>query len=65
MTYGQGEPVDDPGMFPDANLRYQDRGGDFDHPGLADAILDRVLHSAHKLTLAGESLRKPEKEAKP
>jgi len=33
-------------------------------PTLADAILDRVLHSAHKLTLAGESLRKPEK-AKP
>ena len=33
-------------------------------PTLADAILDRVLHSAHKLTLSGESLRKPEK-AKP
>ena len=30
-------------------------------PTLADAILDRVLHSAHKLALAGESLRKPEK----
>jgi hypothetical protein len=40
MTYGQGEPVDDPGMFPDADLRYHDRGGRFDHPGLADAILD-------------------------
>ena len=40
MTYGQGKPVDDPGMFPDADLRYQDRGGEFDHPGLADAILD-------------------------
>lgn len=33
-------------------------------PTLADAILDRVLHSAHKLQLAGESLRKTEK-AKP
>ncbi len=33
-------------------------------PTLADAILDRVLHSAHKLPLAGESLRKTEK-AKP
>lgn len=33
-------------------------------PTLADAILDRVLHSAHKLSLAGESLRKTEK-AKP
>lgn len=30
-------------------------------PTLADAILDRVLHSAHKLQLAGESLRKAEK----
>lgn len=30
-------------------------------PTLADAILDRVLHAAHKLSLAGESLRKPEK----
>jgi DNA replication protein DnaC len=28
---------------------------------LADAILDRVLHAAHKLALAGESLRKQEK----
>ena len=40
MTYGQGEPVDDPGMFPDTDLRYEDRGGKFDHPGLADAIMD-------------------------
>ena len=40
MTYGQGQPVDDPGMFPDADLRYEDRGGNFDHPGLADAIID-------------------------
>ena len=40
MTYGQGQPVDDPGLFPDADLRYQDRGGEFDHPGLSDAILD-------------------------
>lgn len=40
MTYGQGQPVDDPGMFPDADLRYEDRGGQFDHPGLADAIMD-------------------------
>ena len=27
-------------------------------PTLADAILDRILHSAHKLPLAGESMRK-------
>jgi len=29
-------------------------------PTLADAYLDRALHSAHKLALAGESLRKTE-----
>lgn len=32
-------------------------------PTLADAILDRVLHAAHKITLAGESLRKQGKPA--
>ena len=30
-------------------------------PTLADAILDRVLHAAHKLPMAGESQRKLEK----
>jgi DNA replication protein DnaC len=30
-------------------------------PTLADAILDRILHSAHKLALTGESLRKKAK----
>lgn len=30
-------------------------------PTLADAILDRVLHAAHKVALSGESLRKSEK----
>jgi DNA replication protein DnaC len=30
-------------------------------PTLADAILDRVLHAAHRLPLAGESQRKPQK----
>ncbi len=30
-------------------------------PTLADAILDRVLHAAHKVGLVGESLRKSEK----
>ena len=29
-------------------------------PTLADAILDRVLHAAHKVALTGESLRKQE-----
>ena len=27
-------------------------------PTLADAILDRLLHSSHKLALTGESMRK-------
>jgi len=30
-------------------------------PTLADAILDRILHSAHKIALTGESMRKKEK----
>ncbi len=30
-------------------------------PTLADAILDRVLHAAHRLPLTGESQRRPEK----
>ena len=46
MTYGQGEPVDDPGLFPDADLHYEDRGGEFDHPGLADAILEGLSSGA-------------------
>ncbi|MET4279098.1 DNA replication protein DnaC [Bradyrhizobium sp. F1.2.2] len=28
------------------------------NPTIADAILDRLLHNAHRLTLKGESLRK-------
>jgi DNA replication protein DnaC len=27
-------------------------------PTLADAILDRLVHGAHKFTLSGESMRK-------
>jgi len=27
-------------------------------PALADAILDRLVHQAHKITLKGESMRK-------
>jgi DNA replication protein DnaC len=30
----------------------------FPDPTLADAILDRVVHQAHKIQLKGESLRK-------
>ena len=34
-------------------------------PTLADAILDRLVHNAHRLTLAGESLRKRATGTKP
>jgi DNA replication protein DnaC len=29
-----------------------------DHPTFADAILDRLVHSAHRLELAADSLRR-------
>ncbi|MYZ54198.1 ATP-binding protein, partial [Malikia spinosa] len=29
-----------------------------DEPTLADAILDRIVHGAHKIALKGESMRK-------
>ena len=28
-------------------------------PTIADAVLDRLVHTAHRLTLDGETLRKP------
>jgi len=31
-------------------------------PTVADAILDRLLHTAHKLQLKGDSMRKPATE---
>ena len=34
-------------------------------PTLADAILDRLVHNAHRLTLAGESMRKHTARTKP
>ena len=34
------------------------RGSDRAIPTLADAILDRVIHNAYRIDLAGESLRK-------
>jgi DNA replication protein DnaC len=30
----------------------------FGEPTLADAILDRIVHNAHRLQLTGDSLRK-------
>ncbi len=29
-----------------------------DHPTLADAILDRLIHNAYRLALKGESMRR-------
>jgi DNA replication protein DnaC len=34
-----------------------------EEPTLADAILDRVIHSAHRLQLRGDSLRKKAAQA--
>jgi DNA replication protein DnaC len=34
-----------------------------DDPTLADAILDRVVHSSHKIELKGKSLRDPKEDA--
>jgi len=36
----------------------------FGDPTLADAILDRLVHNAHRLELAGESMRKIEARRK-
>ena len=37
----------------------------FGEPTFADAILDRIVHNAHRLALDGETLRKPpEKSSK-
>ena len=33
-----------------------------DDPTLADAILDRIVHSSHKIALKGKSLRDPQEE---
>lgn len=33
-------------------------------PTIADAVLDRLVHTAHRIALDGETLRKPEKSAK-
>lgn len=34
-----------------------------DDPTLADAILDRIVHSAHRITLKGESMRRKQAKA--
>lgn len=39
-------------------LPFQDWHDHIDEPALADAILDRIVHSSFKMELAGESMRK-------
>lgn len=39
-------------------LPFQDWHDHIDEPALADAILDRIVHSSFKVELAGESMRK-------
>jgi DNA replication protein DnaC len=39
------------------------RSNPLNDPTLADAILDRIVHTAHKIALKGESMRK--KQIKP
>ena len=34
------------------------------NPTIADAILDRLVHNAHRLTLKGESMRKDRRQAR-
>lgn len=39
-------------------LPFQDWHDHIDEPALADAILDRIMHSSFKMELTGESMRK-------
>lgn len=39
-------------------MPFKEWHGFINDPALADAILDRLIHSSHKLTLKGESMRK-------
>ncbi|CAE6691312.1 hypothetical protein NTGZN8_120017 [Candidatus Nitrotoga fabula] len=41
-----------------ANCKVEDWHESIGDPILADAILDRLVHNAHKLDLSGESIRK-------
>ena len=35
----------------------------FADPTIADAVLDRLVHTAHRLALDGETLRKPHEKS--
>jgi len=49
------------GFEPPKNYAYLVAGvGDFE-PTIADAILDRIIHNAHRIELKGDSMRRKEK----
>uniref|UniRef100_UPI0038601D12 ATP-binding protein n=1 Tax=Geochorda subterranea TaxID=3109564 RepID=UPI0038601D12 len=48
-----------------SNLEFQEWGSLFDSPATAAAVLDRLLHHAHVITLKGESYRMRSRLAPP
>jgi len=48
------DPLDDPDLAT-AGVRWHEQIGD---PTLADGILDRLVHNAHRIEMRGESMRK-------
>ncbi len=47
-----------------SQLPIKDWHGHLHHPTIADAILDRIIHNAHKIDIAGDSQRKQDRELK-
>ena len=39
-------------------------GGGLGEPTIADAILDRIIHNAHRIELTGESMRKKDRSTR-
>jgi len=48
-----------------SQLPVEEWHGYLNHPTLADAILDRLVHNAYRLTLTGESMRKKKISPRP
>jgi len=47
-----------------SQLPIKDWHGHLHNPTITDAILDRIIHNAHKIDIAGDSQRKQDKELK-
>ena len=47
-----------------SQLPIKDWHGHLHNPTIADAILDRIIHNAHKIDIAGDSQRKQDRELK-